>query len=65
MWNSEPLQTREALEAILKELHEDDQFAIVLFDQTFVTWKDSVTQATKENVAEAITYVRQLQEKGC
>lgn len=65
MWIWEPLQTREALEAILKDLHEEDHFALILFDNNIITWKDSLTKATEENVSEAIAYIRKLRDNGC
>ena len=64
MWTCEPLQTRQALTAILKDLHEQDHFALILFDDKIVTWKDSLTKAIKENVVEAIAYVKKLRDKG-
>ncbi|XP_053171456.1 inter-alpha-trypsin inhibitor heavy chain H3-like [Scomber japonicus] len=57
-------QTREALVAILKDLHEQDHFALILFDDKIVTWKESLTKAIKKNVAEAIAYVNELRDKG-
>ncbi|KAM7402532.1 hypothetical protein PAMP_017760 [Pampus punctatissimus] len=57
-------QTREALTAILKDLHEQDHFALILFDNNIVTWKKSLTKAIKENVAEAIVYVKRLRDNG-
>ncbi|KAK2914734.1 hypothetical protein Q8A73_005328 [Channa argus] len=58
-------QTRDALGAILKELHEEDHFALIMFDEIIITWKDSLTKATKENVNEAIAYVQELRQQGC
>ncbi|CAK6958437.1 inter-alpha-trypsin inhibitor heavy chain H3-like isoform X1 [Scomber scombrus] len=57
-------QTREALVAILKDLHEQDHFALILFDDKIVTWKESLTKAIKKNVADAIAYVNELRTKG-
>ncbi|XP_077384751.1 inter-alpha-trypsin inhibitor heavy chain H3-like isoform X2 [Festucalex cinctus] len=57
-------QTRDALAAILKDLHEDDHFGLILFDSEIVTWKSSVMKATKKNVTDAITYIRKLKERG-
>uniref|UniRef100_UPI003AAD0594 inter-alpha-trypsin inhibitor heavy chain H3-like isoform X1 n=2 Tax=Centroberyx gerrardi TaxID=166262 RepID=UPI003AAD0594 len=57
-------QTREALLAILKDLHEADYFALIQFDDTTITWKDSLTKATKENVAQAMAYVRKIKHNG-
>ncbi|XP_061641307.1 inter-alpha-trypsin inhibitor heavy chain H3-like isoform X2 [Phyllopteryx taeniolatus] len=58
------IQTRDALAAILKDLHEDDHFAVILFDSEIVTWKDSVMKATKENVTDAVAYIGKLKERG-
>ncbi|XP_028261030.1 inter-alpha-trypsin inhibitor heavy chain H3-like isoform X2 [Parambassis ranga] len=57
-------QTRDAMIAILKDLHQDDHFGIILFDGKVVHWKHSLTKATEENVAEAITYVKKIKDKG-
>ncbi|KAM6947541.1 inter-alpha-trypsin inhibitor heavy chain H3-like isoform 1-T1 [Lycodopsis pacificus] len=57
-------QTRDALAAILKDLHEEDHFALILFDNEITTWKDSLTKATKGNVTEAIAYIRKLRDNG-
>nr|XP_057947699.1 inter-alpha-trypsin inhibitor heavy chain H3-like [Doryrhamphus excisus] len=57
-------QTREALAAILKDLHEDDRFAVIQFDSDIITWKDSVVKATKGNVTDAIAYVQKLRDRG-
>ncbi|XP_075951955.1 inter-alpha-trypsin inhibitor heavy chain H3-like [Anarhichas minor] len=57
-------QTRDALVAILKDLHEEDHFALVLFDDEITTWKDSLTKATKGNVEKAIAYIRKLRDNG-
>lgn len=64
LWTCEPLQTREALVAILKDLHEQDHFALILFDDKIVTWKGSLVKAIKQNVAEAIDYVNELMDRG-
>ncbi|XP_061778513.1 inter-alpha-trypsin inhibitor heavy chain H3-like [Nerophis ophidion] len=58
------IQTREALAAILKDLDEDDHFAVIQFDSDIITWKESVVKATKENVTEAIAYVEKLKDRG-
>ncbi|XP_077582048.1 inter-alpha-trypsin inhibitor heavy chain H3-like [Stigmatopora nigra] len=57
-------QTREALTAILKDLHVGDHFAVVLFDGGIVTWRNSVLKATEKNVTDAVAYIRELKEKG-
>ncbi|XP_075316088.1 inter-alpha-trypsin inhibitor heavy chain H3-like [Odontesthes bonariensis] len=51
-------QTQEAMAAILRDLHEDDHFGIVLFDDNISTWRNSLSKATKTNVSQAINYVK-------
>lgn len=58
------LQTREALLAILKDLDEEDHFAIIQFDSNIDSWKESLTKATKENVAAGMDYARNIRESG-
>ncbi|XP_029947848.1 inter-alpha-trypsin inhibitor heavy chain H3-like [Salarias fasciatus] len=57
-------QTREAMIAILNDLHEEDHFAIILFDDKITTWKKFLTKAKKKNVNEAIGYVKKIREDG-
>ncbi|XP_033977582.1 inter-alpha-trypsin inhibitor heavy chain H3-like [Trematomus bernacchii] len=57
-------QTREAMLAILKDLHEDDHFAIIQFDDSIDSWKESLTKATKENLDEAMKYVSRIVDSG-
>ncbi|XP_044029741.1 inter-alpha-trypsin inhibitor heavy chain H3-like isoform X1 [Siniperca chuatsi] len=57
-------QTREALLEILKDLHEEDYFALIQFDDQIVSWKKSLTKATKENVSQAMVYVQQIRHHG-
>ncbi|KAM6979733.1 inter-alpha-trypsin inhibitor heavy chain H3a [Aplochiton taeniatus] len=57
-------QTREALLAILKELHRDDYFALFTFNDDIQPWRSSLIQATEENVAEAMTFVKGIQDYG-
>nr|XP_046240478.1 inter-alpha-trypsin inhibitor heavy chain H3-like [Scatophagus argus] len=57
-------QTRQALEAILNDLHEEDHFALIVFDSTILTWRNTLTKATKDNVSEAIVYVRKIHDNG-
>uniref|UniRef100_A0A671VD09 Inter-alpha-trypsin inhibitor heavy chain H3 n=1 Tax=Sparus aurata TaxID=8175 RepID=A0A671VD09_SPAAU len=64
MAGSKIQQTRGALKAILEDLHQDDHFALILFDSNVVTWRNSLTKATKENVTQAIAYVKKLKDKG-
>ncbi|XP_010777738.1 inter-alpha-trypsin inhibitor heavy chain H3-like [Notothenia coriiceps] len=58
-------QTRDALVAILKDLHEEDHFALILFDNEIITWKNYLTKATQTNVTEAIAYVKKIRDNGC
>ncbi|XP_034068136.1 inter-alpha-trypsin inhibitor heavy chain H3-like [Gymnodraco acuticeps] len=57
-------QTRDALVAILKDLHEEDHFALILFDDQIITWKNYLTKATQTNVTEAIAYVKKIRDNG-
>ncbi|XP_051931896.1 inter-alpha-trypsin inhibitor heavy chain H3a [Hippocampus zosterae] len=57
-------QTREAMAAILQDLKEDDYFAIVPFDHEIIWWKETLTKATKENVTQAMAYVKELRPLG-
>ncbi|KAM9813386.1 inter-alpha-trypsin inhibitor heavy chain H3-like [Neosynchiropus ocellatus] len=58
------VQTRQALTTILKDLHKDDHFAIVTFDDKIAPWKNTLSQATKSNVAEAVSFVKMLRHDG-
>ncbi|XP_013865282.1 inter-alpha-trypsin inhibitor heavy chain H3a [Austrofundulus limnaeus] len=51
-------QTRNAMLAILEDLHEEDYFSIIVFDDSLDFWKNSLTKATKDNVADAMIYVK-------
>ncbi|XP_034389550.1 inter-alpha-trypsin inhibitor heavy chain H3-like [Cyclopterus lumpus] len=64
MSGSKIAQTRDALVAILNDLHEEDHFALILFDDKITTWKESLTKATHRYVTEAIAYIRKLKDKG-
>lgn len=44
--------------AILDDLHEEDYFAIIVFDDSLDFWKNSLTKATRDNVADAKIYVQ-------
>lgn len=57
-------QTREAMLAIIKDLDEEDYFALIQFDHEINPWKESLTKATEENVAEAMAYVRKITARG-
>uniref|UniRef100_A0A672I222 Inter-alpha-trypsin inhibitor heavy chain H3 n=1 Tax=Salarias fasciatus TaxID=181472 RepID=A0A672I222_SALFA len=58
-------QTREAMLAILKDLDEEDHFALVPFDSVTEVWKESLTKATKQNVSDAMNYIRTIDARGC
>ncbi|XP_030634237.1 inter-alpha-trypsin inhibitor heavy chain H3-like [Chanos chanos] len=57
-------QTQEALETILNDLHEEDYFTLVLFDNTVDPWSPSLKKATQENVEEAKDFVKTMQAEG-
>ncbi|XP_060898338.1 inter-alpha-trypsin inhibitor heavy chain H3-like [Labrus mixtus] len=57
-------QTREAMLAILKDIHEEDHFAIVLFGSQVDPWRSTLSKATEENVNEAMAFIRQLDIRG-
>ena len=50
--------------AIIKDLDEEDYFALIQFDDEIDPWKESLTKATEENVAEAMAYVRKITARG-
>ncbi|XP_008407819.1 inter-alpha-trypsin inhibitor heavy chain H3a isoform X2 [Poecilia reticulata] len=64
MSGTKMVQTRDALVAILEDLHEEDHFALIQFDSAILSWKESLTKATKENVAEAKNYGRSIRDNG-
>ncbi|XP_054639698.1 inter-alpha-trypsin inhibitor heavy chain H3-like [Dunckerocampus dactyliophorus] len=64
MYGTKIQQTREAMLKILQDLKEDDYFALILFDDKIVSWKKTLIKATKENVAEAMSYIRRLSDRG-
>uniref|UniRef100_A0A8C2ZIF5 Inter-alpha-trypsin inhibitor heavy chain H3 n=1 Tax=Cyclopterus lumpus TaxID=8103 RepID=A0A8C2ZIF5_CYCLU len=64
MWGIKMQQTHEALLAILKDLNEEDHFALIQFDDTIDSWRESLSKATKENVAEGMAYIRTIQPSG-
>ncbi|XP_058647943.1 inter-alpha-trypsin inhibitor heavy chain H3 [Onychostoma macrolepis] len=56
-------QTREALMTILSELHEDDYFGLVTFDDTIESWRPFLSKATPENVTEAKEFVKTIEAR--
>ncbi|XP_061591624.1 inter-alpha-trypsin inhibitor heavy chain H3a [Cololabis saira] len=57
-------QTREAMVAILEDLDEEDHFALIQFATEVSLWSETLTKATKENVAKAIDYIKSLKHGG-
>ncbi|XP_064311740.1 inter-alpha-trypsin inhibitor heavy chain H4 [Phalacrocorax carbo] len=57
-------QTRDALLKILQDLHPEDHFSFITFNNKVVEWKSSLLQATAENVASAAGFVRTLSASG-
>ncbi|XP_076985126.1 inter-alpha-trypsin inhibitor heavy chain H3 [Tamandua tetradactyla] len=57
-------QTREALLKILDDMKEADYLNFILFSGGVTTWKDSLVQATPENLQEARTFVKSIREEG-
>ncbi|XP_061641728.1 inter-alpha-trypsin inhibitor heavy chain H3-like isoform X1 [Phyllopteryx taeniolatus] len=64
MYGNKIRQTREAMQAILQDLKEDDYFSIILFDDQITCWKETMTKATKENLDEATKYIKNLRDGG-
>uniref|UniRef100_A0A8C1KHL5 Inter-alpha-trypsin inhibitor heavy chain H3 n=1 Tax=Cyprinus carpio TaxID=7962 RepID=A0A8C1KHL5_CYPCA len=56
-------QTREALMTILSELHEDDYFGLVTFDDIIELWRPFLSKATPENVTEAKGFVKTIKAR--
>ncbi|XP_078270179.1 inter-alpha-trypsin inhibitor heavy chain H3-like isoform X4 [Rhinoraja longicauda] len=57
-------QTNEALLKILDDMDEKDHFAIIIFDNAHKTWRNSLFQASPENVADAKTFVQTITAQG-
>lgn len=57
-------QTRKALTAILNDLHKEDHFALITFDSSILTWKDTLVKATQKNISNAISYVKGINDRG-
>nr|XP_057947701.1 inter-alpha-trypsin inhibitor heavy chain H3-like isoform X2 [Doryrhamphus excisus] len=64
MYGTKIQQTREAMMKILQDLKEDDYFSLILFDDRIESWKKSLIKATKENVAEATSFIANLSPRG-
>lgn len=50
--------------AILEDIDEEDHFALIQFDDRIEPWRESLSKATKENVAEGMDYVRNISDRG-
>ncbi|XP_048462719.1 inter-alpha-trypsin inhibitor heavy chain H3-like [Rhincodon typus] len=57
-------QTNEALVKILDDMDSKDHFAIIIFDHSFTTWKNSIFQATPNHVTEAKRFVNNISARG-
>ncbi|XP_015257104.1 PREDICTED: inter-alpha-trypsin inhibitor heavy chain H3-like isoform X2 [Cyprinodon variegatus] len=64
MWGTKLMQTKEAMQSILNEIHEDDHFTITEFESSNVYWREQLTRATKQSVSEAINYVKSIRAQG-
>ncbi|EPY76914.1 inter-alpha-trypsin inhibitor heavy chain H3 [Camelus ferus] len=57
-------QTKDALLKILEDMKEDDYLNFILFSGSVTTWKDSLVQATPENIQEARKFVMNIHDQG-
>uniref|UniRef100_A0A2K5XI12 Inter-alpha-trypsin inhibitor heavy chain H3 n=1 Tax=Mandrillus leucophaeus TaxID=9568 RepID=A0A2K5XI12_MANLE len=57
-------QTKEALLRILDDMKEEDYLNFILFSGDVSTWKEHLVQATPENLQEARTFVKSMEDKG-
>ncbi|EHH16301.1 hypothetical protein EGK_11565 [Macaca mulatta] len=57
-------QTKEALLRILEDMKEEDYLNFILFSGDVSTWKEHLVQATPENLQEAKTFVKSMEDKG-
>ncbi|XP_045349110.1 inter-alpha-trypsin inhibitor heavy chain H3 isoform X2 [Leopardus geoffroyi] len=58
------LFTKDALLKILEDVKEDDYLNFILFSGDVTTWKDTLVQATPENIEEARTFVKNIDDQG-
>lgn len=59
-----PSQTKDALLKILEDVKEDDYLNFILFSGGVTTWKDTLVQATPENIQEARKFVMNIRDQG-
>ncbi|XP_020786637.2 inter-alpha-trypsin inhibitor heavy chain H3-like isoform X2 [Boleophthalmus pectinirostris] len=57
-------QTRQALSAILNDLHQEDHFALITFDHNINKWKKYLTKATQKNITNAQSFVSKIVDNG-
>ncbi|XP_077605711.1 inter-alpha-trypsin inhibitor heavy chain H3 [Crocuta crocuta] len=57
-------QTKDALLKILEDMREDDYLNFILFSGDVTTWKDTLVQATPENIEEARAFVKNIDDRG-
>ncbi|MBN3285616.1 ITIH3 inhibitor, partial [Polyodon spathula] len=57
-------QTKEAMLAILNDIHSDDKFNIISFDSGVTKWKPSIIETTAVNMEAAKQYVKSLYARG-
>uniref|UniRef100_A0A8C9BI77 Inter-alpha-trypsin inhibitor heavy chain H3 n=1 Tax=Phocoena sinus TaxID=42100 RepID=A0A8C9BI77_PHOSS len=57
-------QTKDALLKILEDVKEDDYLNFILFSGGVTTWKDTLVQATPENIQEARKFVMNIRDQG-
>uniref|UniRef100_A0A8B9K886 Inter-alpha-trypsin inhibitor heavy chain H3 n=1 Tax=Astyanax mexicanus TaxID=7994 RepID=A0A8B9K886_ASTMX len=56
-------QTQEALATILDDLYQEDYFGLVTFDNTVEFWRQSLSQASEENIKEAKKFVETIKAR--
>ncbi|XP_045153352.1 inter-alpha-trypsin inhibitor heavy chain H3 [Echinops telfairi] len=57
-------QTRDALLKILDDIKEEDYLNFILFSTGVTTWKDTLVQATPENLQQAREFVKNINDEG-
>ncbi|XP_036286773.1 inter-alpha-trypsin inhibitor heavy chain H3 isoform X3 [Pipistrellus kuhlii] len=57
-------QTKDALLKILEDIKEEDYLNFILFSHDVTTWKDTLVQATPENIQEAREFVKNIALRG-
>ena len=57
-------QAKKALEFCIRSLNPKDRFNIVLFNNQVRTWKDGLLEANRNNIDEAVQFVRAINANG-